>query len=78
MRVEADVVLKLFALVNESVEPELALEAVEKLADENVADLLELFVVASEEGNGRPGALIKSAIRRLRKASVVKVAEPNS
>lgn len=77
MRMKAEVLLKLFDLVNESAEPEIALAAIEKLSDEDVANLLELFVAASEETGAPTSGLIKSAIRRLRKETGP-FAAPNS
>lgn len=66
MHVKAEVMLTLLELMNDSVEPEIALENVEKLTDEQVADLLDLYVAAVEEAHQRPSRLLKSAVRRLR------------
>lgn len=66
LRVRPEVVLKLFDLTNESVEPELALEAVEQLDDVEVADLLDLYIQAIAQEGEQPSALIRSAVRRLR------------
>lgn len=78
MRVQAGVVLKLFDLVNDLVVPDAALEACDELTDDEVADLLELFVDAQEDAGEKSSAFIKSAIRRLRKQPVTKEAKPNS
>lgn len=83
MQVKPETMLTLLDLMNDSVEPEIALENVEKLSDEQVADLLELYIRAEEEVHQRPSRLLKSAVRRLRGESCDRAApsegeSPNS
>lgn len=65
MHVDSTVVLKLFDLVDQVPEG-VAAKLCAEMGDQEVADLLDLFVRANEEAGAGSSALLRTAVDRLR------------